>query len=82
MADARTPTHRYANRSGDSGVVAYGLGSGWITVEFAEGHVYLYDQGRPGAAVVTQMQRLAQAGQGLSRYISRNVRQNYAKRLR
>ncbi|KQW45544.1 MULTISPECIES: hypothetical protein [unclassified Roseateles] len=74
--------HRYANRSGDSGVVAYGLGPGWITVEFAEGHVYLYDQGKPGAAAVGEMQRLAQAGRGLSSYISRAVRQNYAKRLR
>lgn len=73
---------RYANRSGRSGVVAYEIGRGRISVEFVEGSVYLYDASRPGAAVVTEMQRLARDGQGLSTYISRVVKDRYARRLR
>lgn len=73
---------RYGNRSGNSGVAAYDIGSGRISVEFVEGSVYLYDEGRPGAAVVAEMQRLARAGEGLSSYISRVVKGNYAGKLR
>ena len=73
---------RYANRSGDSGVVAYELGPRRIAVEFVDGSVYLYDARRPGAAAVAEMQRLAGAGLGLSSYISRFVRTNYARKLR
>ena len=73
---------RYLNRSGGSGVVAYEAGPASITVRFADGSVYLYDRGRPGVAQVDEMKRLAQAGRGLSSYISRAVRQNYAKKLR
>jgi hypothetical protein len=73
---------RYDNRSGESGVVAYEFGAGRITVQFIDGSVYLYDAERPGAEAVAEMQRLAQAGQGLSTYISRRVRDCYAKKLR
>lgn len=73
---------RYANHSGDSGVAAYEIGRGWITVEFAEGATYFYNAHEPGPAAVAEMQRLAKAGEGLSRYISREVRDSYAKRLR
>ncbi|RZJ11965.1 MAG: hypothetical protein EOP39_04905 [Rubrivivax sp.] len=73
---------RYANREGDSGVVAFATGPLGIAVEFTNGSVYVYDLERPGREEVTQMKRLARAGQGLSTYISQHVRDNYAKRLR
>ncbi len=73
---------RYGNRSGHSGVVAYEIGPGRISVEFVEGSVYLYDARKPGAVAVAEMQRLARAGQGLSTYISRVVKDRYARRLR
>jgi hypothetical protein len=73
---------RYLNRSGESGVVAYELGPRSIAVRFVDGAVYLYDAQRPGAEQVAEMKRLAQAGRGLSSYISRFVQQNYAKKLR
>ena len=73
---------RYLNRSGDSGVVAYELGPASIAVRFVDGSVYLYDAARTGAAEVDEMKRLAQAGRGLSGYISRVVQANYAKKLR
>ncbi|MDR7271047.1 hypothetical protein J2X20_003705 [Pelomonas saccharophila] len=73
---------RYLNRSGDSGVVAYELGPASIAVRFVDGSVYLYDARQPGAQQVDDMKRLAQAGRGLSGYISRSVQQNYARKLR
>lgn len=72
----------YANRSGASGVVAFATGPRGIAVQFVDGSVYVYDLDRPGPAAVAEMKRLARAGQGLSTYISRHVRDGYAQRLR
>jgi hypothetical protein len=73
--------HRYHNLSGHSGVVAYELGEDTITVKFAgdDSPCYLYDAHKPGLQAVWEMQRLAKAGKGLSTYISRHVRDNYAR---
>lgn len=73
---------RYRNRHRDSGVTAFEIGEDYIKVEFAEGALYLYTHAKPGPDRVEQMKNLALAGQGLSTYISRNVREEYASRLR
>lgn len=73
---------RYANRGGDSGVTAYEIGPGKITVQFKDGAQYLYNSQHPGLVIVSETQRLAQAGVGLNSYITRVVRQNYAQKLR
>jgi hypothetical protein len=72
---------RYANLHGHSGVVAYELGEGSITVRFAgdDGPCYLYNAERPGPEAVAHMQRLAKAGRGLMTYINQHVRENYAR---
>ncbi len=72
---------RYANLDGDSGVVAYAIAPGSITVRFRDGGTYLYDSRAPGAAAVAEMQRLAKAGRGLASYINRQVRGNFSDRL-
>lgn len=72
---------RYANRSGESGVVAYQIDADSITVEFAGGDLYLYTAASTGAANIAQMHSLAKSGQGLSTFISQHVRQNYARKL-
>jgi hypothetical protein len=69
---------RYKNLSGDSGVVAYEIRDNGIIVEFVSGECYLYDERIPGTRTVEQMKALAQKGKGLSTYISRHVRKNYA----
>lgn len=74
--------NRYANRGGNSGVTGYETAEGQITVQFSDGSQYLYNSSSPGAAVVTEMQRLAAAGEGLNSYISRVVRKNFAQKLR
>jgi hypothetical protein len=71
---------RYANLSGNSGVVAYDVGRDSITVEFATGHVYLYTNESAGPANVETMKRLALQGRGLSAFISAVVKDGYAER--
>ncbi len=73
---------RYKNLGGDSGVYAYEVGQGAITVQFSDGWLYLYTTQSAGAANISEMQRLASFGRGLNSYISRCVRKGYAKKWR
>jgi len=73
---------RYQNLGRDSNVTRYEIGPGTIVVEFGDGSQYLYDSTRPGQGSVSEMHRLARAGQGLNSYIGRVVRKNYARKLR
>jgi hypothetical protein len=72
---------RYKNRSGDSGVVAYEVGADHIDIKFRNGDVYRYDVDIPGAGHIENMKLLALAGQGLSTYISRYVKDRYARKI-
>lgn len=71
----------YKNIAGNSGVIAYDTGPDFLIVEFINGSVYRYDYGSNGKEVIEGMKLLAEAGQGLSTFISRYVR-DYAERLR
>jgi hypothetical protein len=71
----------YRNRSGHSGVSAYAIGKSFILVRFAHDGIYEYTDTKPGRMHVRNMQTLAKAGVGLSTYISRFVRDNYARKL-
>ena len=72
---------RYANRSGKSGVAAYELGDDSIVIEFTGGARYLYTEDSAGAGHIARMRALAAAGRGLATYISRHVRERYARKL-
>lgn len=65
---------RYLNRGGDSPITAYEIFDGGIVVQFKGLHHYRYSHAKAGHAHITTMQRLAREGQGLSAYITRNVR--------
>jgi hypothetical protein len=70
----------YGNLSGDSGVVAYESGDGFIKVQFRnDSRLYVYDSVTPGSGHLNQMQALAAAGRGLSTYISQHVKENYSR---
>ncbi|UGB39017.1 hypothetical protein [Frateuria soli] len=71
----------YKDINGDSGVQAYDIGEGAITVHFEKGGSYLYTNASTGADHVAEMQRLAQLGDGLNAYINKYVRKNYALKL-
>ena len=73
---------RYRNRGGDSGVVAYEIGSDSITVMFSDGSIYLYTYQSAGSANIEHLKRLAIDGEGLNSFINRCVRKDYARKLR
>lgn len=68
---------RYANRDGDSGVIAYELSQDSIKVKFHDFKIYVYNSIRPGPQIVNEMKKLAADGRGLNSYINRVVRKNY-----
>jgi hypothetical protein len=71
---------RYGNESGDSGVVHYEIGEGWIDITFWNGWTYRYTDASAGATRVRAMQALARAGRGLATYVNKYVRDRYAAR--
>ena len=68
----------YKNLGGDSGVVAYEIGSDYIRVKFSDESIYLYPNGSAESHNIREMQRLARQGQGLNAFINTTVRKNYA----
>ena len=71
---------RYRNLDGHSGVVAYEIAPDAIAVRFNSGEIYDYTYAATGEARVETMKMLAEAGQGLSTYISRFVRDDYGRK--
>ena len=72
---------RYRDVSGDSGVAFYDYGDVWIDVVFKSSNViYRYTNASAGARRIRDMKRLADAGNGLSTYISQHIRENYESR--
>jgi hypothetical protein len=71
---------RYRNLAGDSGVVAYAIAPTSIRVKFVgSDRIYEYSHASAGKTHVDAMKRLAQAGRGLSTYISRHVADDYVR---
>jgi hypothetical protein len=71
----------YGNRNGESGVRYYELGEQSSTVTFSGGDTYRYTYRSAGRQNVETMKKLAQAGQGLSTFISREVKQKFERKL-
>jgi macrodomain Ter protein organizer (MatP/YcbG family) len=73
---------RYSNFSGNAGVQAYQAGSNYIDVQFDDGAIYRYTYSSASKEAVEEMQRLAEAGKGLTTYINRYVKEAYAAKLK
>ena len=73
---------KYANRSGDSGVSAYEIGSNYILVEFTSGSIYEYSYSSAGSSNIETMKSLATSGSGLNSFIKRNVNKNYSRKIK
>jgi hypothetical protein len=71
----------YKNLSGDSGIVAYEYERDWIRVRFLSGEDYTYFRQGIGAANLTTMKGLADAGKGLATFINTHpkVRKGYSE---
>ena len=72
----------YKNKEGHSGVTGYQTAPDSISVEFNHDTVYLYTYKSAGKKVVEKMKLLAEAGRGLSTYISREVRGKFDQKLK
>ena len=70
---------KYQNLNGNSGVLAYEIEAEAIQVKFSEDKIYRYSYSIAGKEHIENMKVLAEAGKGLSTYISRNVKGNYEK---
>jgi hypothetical protein len=73
---------RYRDLSGESGVTHYEVGDDWIDVWFkARTEPYRYRATRIGARHLRELARRAEAGKGLSTYISQHdeVRDGYER---
>ncbi|SLJ84915.1 hypothetical protein [Psychrobacter sp. DAB_AL43B] len=71
----------YGNYSNKSGIEAYEVNDESITIHFKGGGIYLYNYFATGITHIIEMKRLAVTGNGLNSYISKNVKDNYVKRL-
>lgn len=67
----------YANRSGESGVLAFEIGTDYILVEFKSGkeRYYRYTYASAGEDAIETMKELALAGEGLNSFISSKATQ-------
>ncbi len=72
----------YANMGGRSGVAAYEIEPGKITVQFRDGAIYEYTSLSAGAQNIEQMTILAQRGEGLNSFINTTVRKRYSRKIR
>lgn len=71
----------YANRHGDSGVTAWAIVGGTLSVEFAGGAVYVYSARDVGADTYARLCAAARDGRGLSTTISREAGDDYLARF-
>ena len=71
----------YSNKNGNSGVIAYESGKGFIDIAFIGGDIYRYTNASAGKTAIDRMIELAKAGEGLSTYISQHVKDKYAEKL-
>lgn len=71
----------YKNLSGNSGIKAYELLNDGLKIQFVDGSVYLYNIAFNGENAIKIMKALAKKGIGLTTYINREIRENFATKL-
>jgi|LauGreDrversion4_2_1035121.scaffolds.fasta_scaffold412863_1 hypothetical protein len=70
----------YQNRSGNSNVISFKIGSDYITIIFkCSPHPYTYSYQSAGSFHVEKMKKLAINGIGLNSYILTTVRYDFEK---
>ncbi len=72
---------RYKRLSGEAGVTAFSVGDDNIKVQFRDGSIYLYTYEITGKEKVEKMKELAVRGEGLTTFINKFVREDYATKL-
>ena len=68
---------KYKNLNGESGIIAYEIGSDFIRLQFEDKEIYRYTEDSTGAEHIAKMKELAEKGRGLNTYVNQHVRKNY-----
>ncbi|WP_413854228.1 hypothetical protein, partial [Candidatus Ruminimicrobium bovinum] len=71
---------KYANKEGNSTIVAYETGANFVRVYFSSSYIYntyTYTYKIAGKENIEKMKKLALEGKGLQSYIMKNVRDKY-----
>ena len=69
----------YIDSDNNSNICAYDYGDDYIIVEFKDGSQYKYTYGSAGVSDIEEMKRLADCGDGLNSFISKN-KPDYARK--
>ena len=72
---------QYRDLNRNSGIDSYELKPDSIIIKFKTGEEYLYNHHKPGKGKVETMKELAEQGSGLTTFINKNIRDDYAKKL-
>ena len=74
--------HKYLNRNGNSGIIAYNTDVDSIDILFRDGSMYTYTYASAGVSVVESMKKQAEYGAGLNGFINKYARKLYATKTR
>jgi hypothetical protein len=72
----------YSNLDGGSRIHAYEISDDSIKVQFNTGSIYVFTHSSAGYDNIEHMKRLAESGNGLNRFISRNVKDKYSRKIK
>lgn len=79
----RTKVFRaYKNLSGDSKVARYELTKDVVTIVFKDRSVYRYSNQSASPENISKMKTLALAGKGLGTFITTNLKDRFARKVR
>ncbi|MGZ5243820.1 MAG: hypothetical protein ACXWEY_12175 [Bacteroidia bacterium] len=69
---------KYKNKSGESGVTHYEIGTDYINIRFQHSpEIYMHHYKIPCKSAVEKMKVLAEDGKSLSTFIGQEVKDNY-----
>ena len=72
----------YRHVGGETGILAFEIGTDFIRVEFEDHTVYIYTYASAGSFAVERMKELAVKGEGLNTFINKYTRKNYERKER
>lgn len=72
----------YNSIHGNSGVKNYEIIPQGIALEFEDGAIYVYTDQKTGKRRIQKLKQLAQKGLGLATFINKEVRDQFAEKIR
>ena len=73
---------KYKNLDGKSAVTSYVIEKDAMTIRFTDHRVFIYTNQSAGPANISKMKTLAIAGKGLGTFITANLKERFARKIR